>query len=341
MRGLAACVVAFALVAGAAEAAQVSGFIDVGYNWNLEGQSPNRARLYSDDPDTFTVNAAHLKLSGMFAEDSEYVVELDIGYNNSLESWAALGMWSESLIQEAYIGSKLGDNGLNLRAGKFEALSGMEGMDSPENPCVSRGLLFSYALPRTYTGALLGYSDRQFDARLGLVNGWNTLVDNDTDASILARLSVEPEGSNFAFKASYLSGTEGADERDTLDVLVSFDATSRTKIDVEYTSSSEDDNEEWSGLGVQALIKPTDLFALGLRYESLDNPDGAAPGGFGPLAAGDYTSITLAPAFVLSETSTVRFEFRIDKADFNAFLDSDGNPTDAQKTLAVQVFTTF
>jgi len=217
----------------------------------------------------------------------------------------------------------------------------MEGMDSPENPCVSRGLLFSFALPRTYTGALLGYSDRQFDTRLGLVNGWNTLVDNDADASILAALSVEPEGSDFVFSASYLSGPEGGDERDTVDVLVSFNVSSSTEIEVEYTSTSEDDNDEWSGLGAQALIKPTELFSLGLRYESLDNPDGAAPGLFGPLAAGEYTSMTLAPAFSASGNSSVRFEFRIDKADFNAFLDSDGNPTDTQKTFAVQVYTTF
>jgi len=81
MRRLAGCVLACALVAGAAGGADVSGFIDVGYIWNLEGQSPNPARLYSRDPDTFTVNAAHLKLSGGFSETAEYVVELDIGYN--------------------------------------------------------------------------------------------------------------------------------------------------------------------------------------------------------------------------------------------------------------------
>ena len=49
----------------------------------------------------------------------------------------------------------------------------------------------------------------------------------------------------------------------------------------------------------------------------------------------------LAPAFSASGNSTVRFEFRIDKADFNAFTDSDGNPTDTQKTFAAQVYTTF
>jgi len=344
MRRLAACVLACALVAGAAGAADISGYVDAGYNWNLEGRPANEVRLYGDDPDTFLLNAAHLRLSGGFSETSEYVVELDIGYNNSIESWAAVNMWSESLIQEAYIDSKLGDNGVSLRAGKFEAFSGMEGMDSPDNCCISRGLIFSYGLPRTYTGAVLGYSDRQFDARLGLVNGWNTLVDSNSKQSLLLTASVSPS-EDFSVALSYLNGPETADpdlDRSTLDLVLSYRLSSQAEIDVEYTSSTEETagvDEEWSGIGVQALIKHSDAFSLGLRYESFDDTNGVRLPGVGQ---GKCTSLSLAPAFSLSGSSTIRFEFRIDKADdANAFLDSDGNPTDTQKTFAAQVYTTF
>ncbi len=342
MRRLAGCALVCVLIAGTGEAAQISGFIDTGYNWNLENQSPNELRRYHVQPDTFTLNAAHVKLSGGFSEDAEYTVEIDVGYNNAIETVGPAG-WSDSLIQEAYIDSKLGDEGLSLRAGKFEALSGMEGMDSPDNVTISRGLLFTFALPRTYTGALLGYSEGQFDFGLGFVNGWDNFIEfANSKQSLLATLVATP-GDDFSFALSYLKGPEAFNpdlDRSTLDVVLSFKTSSRAEIDVEYTSSTEETggaDQEWSGFGVQALMTPSDTFSLGLRYESFDDPDGVRSG----LGAGEYTSITVAPAFDLSERSTLRFEFRIDKADFDAFTDSDGNPTDTQKIFAAQVYTTF
>ncbi|MHC5057473.1 MAG: outer membrane beta-barrel protein [Planctomycetota bacterium] len=345
MRRLAAVALVCALAAGAGEAAQVSGFIDVSYTWNLDSALgiPNALRLYDDQSDTFTLNAAHVKFSDEFAENASYTLELDVGYNNFVENTGPI-WWSESLIQEAYIDAKLGDGGLSLRAGKFEALSGMEGMDSPDNPTVSRGILFSRALPRTYTGAVLGYSDRQFDFGVGMVNGWDTLIETfNNEQSFLATAAVTPSD-DFTLRLSYLKGPETANpdlDRSTFDLVLSFKLRARAEIGIEYTSSTEETlgaDVEWSGLALQALMTPSDTFSLGARFESFDDPDNARSG---LVAAGEYQSFTLAPAVALSDKTALRFELRIDKADYDAFVDSDGNPTDSQKTVAMQLFTTF
>jgi len=329
MRRLAACVLACGLVAGAAEGSDISGFLDMSYSVNLDDLSPNALRRYHNNVDTFVLNAAHLVIGGGVGMGAEYTLELDIGYNNDVETTTDPELVG---LQEAYVETEAGSGGLSIRAGKFEAVSGMEGMDSPDNFCISRGLIFSYGLPHTYTGVLLGYSEGQLDFGVGFVNGWDILLDPAGESSLLAKVSMEPRGGDFGFTASYLSGVEGGNDRTTFDVVGSFTASGRTEIEVEYTSTSEDGGDEWTGLGVQALIKQSDMFTLGLRYESFDDPNSVHL----PGLANECTSLTIAPAFELSGASTLRLEFRIDTADAAVFGGSD-----TQKTFTAQVCTTF
>lgn len=329
MRRFATCVLACALVAGAVEGSEISGFIDMSYNMNLDDQPANALRRYHDQVDMFVLNAAHLVLGGGFDGGARYTIELDIGYNNSVET----GWFPEAVgLQEAYIDTEAGGRGLTIRAGKFEAISGMEGMDAPDNLCISRGLISSYGLPRTYTGVLLGFSEGSFDFGLGMVNGWDVFL--DTEQSLLLTVGGELTG-DIDFAASYLKGDEGGNERTTLDVVVSFNTSSGADIDIEYTSSSEvgGGNDEWSALGIQASMSPSDSLLVGIRYESFDDPDNARIP-VGP--AGTFTSITVMSAFELSTNSTLRLEFRIDTAETAVFAGSD-----TQKTFALQLLSTF
>lgn len=348
MRRLIACALVCVLAAGAGEAAQVSGYIDVTYNWNLDNPpgTSNLLRWYDDAPDTFSLNAAHVAITDSLSENAQYTIELDIGYNNAVENWTSLHWWSESLIQEAYIdvsGDTGAMSGVGLRAGKFEALSGIESMDAPDNVTMSRGLLFTLALPRTYTGAILSYSDRRFEMGIGAVNGWDRIEDNNTRQSLLVNAAATL-GEGFGLKLNYLNGPEdfaGNRDRSLFDAVLSFEDETRGAFQLEYMTCSQETagaDVEWKGVALQAVIRGSDVFSLGIRHELLDDPDDAV---VGSGTAGQYESYTIAPAFRLNETTTLRFEVRMDVADWDIFTDGDGNPTDKQVTIGAELFTTF
>ena len=48
--------------------------------------------------------------------------------------------------------------GVTLKAGKFATLLGYEVIESPSNLNVSRGYLFTLAIPLTHTGGLASYT---------------------------------------------------------------------------------------------------------------------------------------------------------------------------------------
>ncbi len=354
MKRFTSCVPVWILVAAClclapwADAA-VSAYVSTTYNRNLNDPpgtpTPDSPlRIYDADVNTWLLNSAHVAVKGGLTSEVEYVVEIDFGTDADSNS-ALSGMGTPYVdLQEAYIDTRSPESGLGIRAGKFATYMGIEVIESPENPTISRGFLYTYAVPLTHTGALLTYNGDQFDFAAGVVNGWDRVVDNNDAQTVLVKLGMEPT-SDFGLVLSYLAGPEdlaGNFNRTSLDLTASVDAGRGIKFYIQYNTGAEQTagaDDTWSGFGVQAVFEPTGTFSLGLRYETFDDASGSRIPA--PAAGGICSNLTIAPAFKLSRSTMIRFELRFDTADWNAFLDNTGAPIGTQTTAAVEVFAKF
>ena len=79
---------------------------------------------------------------------------------------------------------------------------------------------------------------------------------------------------------------------------------------------------------------------LTLRVDHLDDQDGWLFGTVdGQVQA--RRSLTIAPTFTLADGLGALVEMRVDQSDREAFLDSDGLPTDSAVTFAVEMTGSF
>ncbi len=326
-----------AAAAPAEDGPTISGFVNVTYNTNLNDPPSNTnggLRSYDFNTKTFIMNAAHLALEGSPSDGVDYVVELDFGSDAEVTSGD-----DDFDVQEAYVTYKLGDTGLELKAGKFATYMGIEVIESPDNPVVSRGYLYGLAESFTHVGAVITYAPSDsFDIVIGAVNGWDVSVDTDGEQTVLGKIGITPSDA-FGLSISVLSGPDGTGGSN----LTAYDVTGSVglgeKIALNFQYNTGDDSAgKWSGFTIQPVFECIETISLGVRYESFDDSDDVRAGlGTG----GTYTNISVAPAFELSEGLTLRAELRYDTADWGAFEASDGTATDSQTTVALELISKF
>ena len=357
MRKPAAAIAAVLLCAGAAHAS-VFGFIDTSYNWNLNGASPyivtSPLRSYDAEVGTFTINNAHLDIVGALRGESTYKIEIDAGSDASFNSEASNPATTPPAdplrfidLQEAYIDVKSDDRSFGARVGKFATFMGVELIESPQNPVYSRGLLYNNCMPLTHTGAVVQYTglDDVLSVNLGLVNGWDVVVDNDRLATVVGNVKGETSDA-LALSFTYMSGVEApatGGRRELVDFVAEVKAGRTATIYLELNGGYENTggvNQEWNGFGLFADVEVTDTVSIGFRYEKLDDPD---QNRITLGTATEFANITIAPRVKINDTTTLRLELRIDEADDTIFPDDTGaaNQEDKQTTVALQMWTTF
>ena len=316
------------------EGPTISGFVNVSANVNFNDGVVSELRAYDGAADTFLLNTAHVAITGSPSDGVDYVIELDIGNDAVVTSGD-----DDFDVQEAYITYKLGDSGCSLKMGKFATYMGIEVIESPDNPVISRGFLYGLAESFTHTGIVLEhtFSDK-LDVAVGVVNGWDVSV-NDGMQTLVAKVGITPN-ENFGVSISLLSGADGNNGADLFSWDVTGSAQLGEKVSLNFqVNSGEDDDPtlggKWSGFALEPVFTITDTFSLGARFEVFDDKDGVRAGG-----AGDkYTNFTVAPTFKLSESLTLRAEVRIDTADKGTPF--EGGVEDSQTTLALELISTF
>ncbi len=335
-----------AVAALAEEGPTISGFLNVTGNVNLNNPASKMSGLHSYDAvaNTFIMNAAHIAFTGSPSEDVAYVVELDIGSDAVVTS---LGVAPNGFdFQEAYITYKFGDSGLELKVGKFATYMGIEVIESPDNPVMSRGFLYGLAESFTHTGTVLTYAPSdKFDVVLGAVNGWDVAVDGGPGAgmTLLVKVGVTPSES-FGLSISLLTGPDSTDGSGS--TLTSADVTGAVefgeKVSLNFQYNAGGDNlGTWNGFAIEPVFKLTDTISLGARFEQFTDKNDIRNPLTSPAANGVYTNFTVAPSFALSDALTLRAEFRLDSADWNAFTDKVGNPARTQSTIALELISKF
>jgi len=276
-------------------------------------------------------------------------------------------------IEQVYVSFRVPvGNGADFKFGRFVALSGYEVIESPANLNFSRGLLFTYATPIGHTGILGSYrfSDA-FDAQLGLVNGWNTWIDDDADPAIIARLGWRnPSGTASAGVSGYYGQARFVDnayesavthsgERWFVDFVANVKPTEKVLIGFEALIGDQEgndkltDHDQWWGVAGYAKLQLTDTVHIAGRAEYLYDRNGFLydddHGTFDPTHEDADTPIevwelTGTLGIEVWKNLLVRFEVRYDQATTSKISSGDNPPFDPsndQLTLSADAVFSF
>jgi hypothetical protein len=306
--------------APAAPAPQITGFVETAYHLNLVQQAaPTALRVYDAAPNSFVLHDASLQVAHSFSGDVGAVVNLDFGSDAAITGGAG-GVYAVD-VREAY--AKYSHSGFTLTAGKFVTYEGIEVIQGPLNPTLSRGYLFGFAEPFTHIGAKAHYNyDNKVDIGLGVVNGWDKWIDDNDWKTIIFRLGVTPSDSFFAG----LSGSYGSEQgpasmppaprknsngRFSLDLtggVIAGDVTVNFQGNFGTEKFGPGVSDSWWGLGLQPVYKK-DAFSFGGRLELMSDNHGVR---IGFPDKGTVLNFTLTPGYTLAEHFTLRLEYRLD-----------------------------
>lgn len=324
----------------------VSGFVEASGQWNLNRPESNVSvlRSYDGKADSLYLNAVHVAASAAPAEGLTVVAEIDAGTDASFNRNGNVNSLQFDL-QEGYVVYVHSDTALGIKAGKFATFMGIEVIEGPDNPTVTRGFLFGLAEPFTHTGAVVTWKCGAFDVAAGVVNGWDLVTDNNSGKTVVGKATYGTDAYGATF--SFLVGPERPDTnrsiRRAMDVT-GFFRIGEHRINVQALYGDDEVDAisprriRWRGAGIQPVIVVTEDVSVGLRIEYLGDPDGARTGVAG---GGSVTNVTVAPALKLSKALTVRAEGRIDFASKEIYEDKDGKPKDTQVTLSLEVSVRF
>jgi hypothetical protein len=318
----------------------IHGHVNATYNFNLMDPAGDINLFHSYDAvhNTFMLNAAHLAIGG--SDDRlSYMVEVDAGTDAIVDSAD-----DDFDIQEAYV-SYVGANRVGVKAGKFATFHGIEVIESPANPTVSRGFLFGLAEPFTHTGAVITYkASDTIDFAVGAINGWDLVVDNNDMKTFVGKLGV-----TLPTLGLIVSAHAGPEQPDNdKDWRFSFDVTGvskMNKLDLWFQGNvgmeqnvAGGDDATWYGAGVQPVFHLNDKMTLGARAEVFADPDGARTGVPGGVT---LVNLSAAPSIAIYKTFALRPEARVDIASEDVYIQDDGDAGSLQLIVALEALATF
>ena len=345
----------------------ITGFIEGGYHKILSAphiNTPVPMHAY-DSGNGFQLHLAHLALKHQLNEHVFGVIEFDAGadaaYNHNPNGYPdKAGTGTLFDVQEAY--GVYTDSGFTFTAGKFATYEGIEVIEGPADPTITRGFLYWLAEPVTHTGAKLHYASGPVDVGVGLVNGWDTnngvfaTGDNNDQKTVIWRAAVTPSPQFFAA----LSGSYGVEKATNKDPRLSVDLTGafvpadNVTINFQGNVGSEKNSDvltdpanpkaaSWYGFGIQPVFK-IDAATIGARFEYFQDkgltrvgaafPNTAVPAGTAAFTKVGLWNFTLTPGYTVAGAFTMRAEFRIDGAS-QPILGTGSEGKKTQETIAL------
>jgi hypothetical protein len=306
----------------------VSGYVTSGYSMNLTylkqvgGSAP--LNPYNPGGHSFVLHTAHLNVDAKPADGLVVHVGLDAGRDASINASAPLGGGLFDVL-EAYGAYSSGI--WTLTAGKFTTYEGIEVVQSTLNPTITRGLLYYYAEPVTHTGFKVhAQVSDQINLGLGVVNGWDTIQDNNGMKTFIGRLGWTPSDKAWA-ALSFTFGSEipGDNKHNRLSVDLTGAATLSDSFVLNFQGNFGMDPKQspvkpgktasWFGLGVQPVYTAGD-WSLGGRLEWFDDASGyrlATP------VKVSYIDITATPGYKVTDNFKLRLDLGVDIASEKVF----------------------
>ncbi|MCB9366134.1 MAG: outer membrane beta-barrel protein [Calditrichaeota bacterium] len=316
----------------------VSGFVDGAYFHD------GNANPDSGEFSAFSLDQVEVDLSKQLGERG--FVRADIEYLNGADPMNAIDYLEQGYMQ---YNVPIEEKTLEVMFGKFNAPIGFELLDAPDMYQYSHSEVFTYGLPTNLTG-LKGYMSfcERIDAHLYIVNGWDNNSEDNDALTFGGRLGLKPV-EKLALGLSAITGGEtpgkGPKNRTVIDVDVTANVTEDLLLGGELNIGSESEaamiggevkDASWMGFLAMGHYDFNETFGLTGRLGSFSDDMGIRTG----LPSDKdltYTSITIAPTVSLGEKMGCLLEIRMDSANEEIWLDSDGKATDARTTFAFEV----
>ncbi len=331
------------------DAQDFSGYIESSYNYNFSGGMTNSLRSYDAKANQILLNNFHLVASGSPSDKVSYAAELDFGTDaavHGLLHQTSIGAGPVAVdLQEGNVTYSFSDK-FKFTGGKFVTFQGIEVIEGPLNPTISRGYLFGLAEAFTHVGGYFNFIPSDvIDIKVGVINGWDLLIDNNMDKSIISRLGINL-GYLLAFGISFYTGIEQVNSenwRNSIDLTGVTNAISGLAlyfqgnygIETFTDTSGTDLDTKWFGFTLQPVIALSETFDLGLRAEYFADDQGARTGVPGLNAF----NLTLVPS-LKCEGITFRFEYRFDSSNKEIFIEETGI-SDNSSTVSFDVICTL
>lgn len=368
------------LIAGPALAQpEVSGFVDTGYSYNFNNMPTSTLRTFDAKANSINVQNAEIVVSGT-EEDFGYRVDVDYGYDASQihsagfitqptvsgtdstggtitsTMTAAAGTNVQVDIQQAYLTLPCPFSGGTVTVGKFVTLHGAEVIEAKDNFNMSRGLLFNYAIPFSHVGVKYdkGFMDGKLTTTLALVNGWDTLQDNNKGKSFHGMVGVTPVekvflsvGGTYGPEQASPTATGASTEKNArglVDTLLKVTPSDKLTVILNHDWGVEeglapagtDTTQNWAGLGVHVNYAWTDMVSTAVRWETFDDEGTRAVAGTEQVLNSATVTLQCKKGNLIK-----RLEYRQDGSSQKVFADKDGLPDDAQSTIGAQVIYSF
>ena len=336
------------------QAISVSGFVDAYYSRNFADPASRTNKLRNFD---IPENQINLSLAEVVLQKKAAPVgfRADIDYgtaNDVVQGIAPYGTTPYSTsanIQQAYLTGVIPlGNGLTADVGKFVTHMGYEVIESKDNWNYSRSLLFAWAIPYYHTGLRLTYPFADnFTLALHVVNGWNSVIDNNAEKSLGLAVSYAPTGSTGVI-LNVIDGFEqpsgmDAGKKKVFDVIVTQNLS-----DAFAVSLNADYGDEsllsglytWKGVAVYGRYAFSPKSAFAIRAEVFDDPRGYATGLGVPGL--DVKELTATYEYKFADALLVRGEARDDFANAPIFdKKTNVNSMNGQMTILVGIVAMF
>jgi hypothetical protein len=335
-----------------------SGFVDGYYNFNAnhppQSDDGNQLRNFDYDANTFSLNMAKLTLS----HDPDPIgFRVDFGFGKAYTTILSSQPFFNNL-EQAYVSWKpTKGKGFEADFGEFVTSAGAEVIETKDNWNYSRSFLFSLAIPYYHTGLRLSMPlTKTFTGGLQVVNGWNSITDNNSGKTIgLTGAYTKPK---YALNVNYYVGPENNNTnkgyRNLFDATLLLTPTAKLNAYINYdygqnrnayeiysgeegasNTYAVSDLAHWQGIAGAVRYQATPTIAVAARGEYYKDPDGFTTG-----TAQTLNEFTLTGEYKIPEGLLARLEYRRDDSD-EAYFVKGSRLVDAQSTLEVGIVAFF
>jgi hypothetical protein len=314
--------------------ATIGGVVDAYYGYNANHPSGGTATTpFSVTNNQFSLNLIELTLDKAPDKDAPLGYHVGLGWGQAMDAvnnsdpYASTSSWTKSaqFLKEGYLSylAPIG-KGLQIDAGKFVTPAGAEVIESNANWNYSRSILFYYAIPYYHFGARAKYTFNDKVAVTGyLVNGWNSVIDNNTGKTLGVSLALTPN-KKWSITETYLAGPEqtgnNGEWRHLTDTVVAFNATPKLTLQAnvdygrEMKLASTGLPVDWSGIAGYARYAFNPKVALSGRFEYFNDHDGFATG-----TPQHMNEVTATLERKVASHLVSRLEYRHDSSNANFF----------------------
>ena len=333
----------------AASGISADGYVDVSYQ-HMDGAplftsstpaAPVSTRTFDNCQDCFALHQVALTVGYQPKQGSGALVNLIVGDDPDVFAPYDInpGARQKFDFPQAYVQYAAGR--LTVIGGRYVSLAGAETIDPRPDANFSRSILFMYAVPFTHTGVRATFvASDHLTLVAGVVNGWDTLKDTNTDKTAELGMTLTP-GKAFTLAVNgYLgreriggltpTGPQGM--RTLVDVVGTWNVSDAVTVVVNYDYGTQQGTANtgftpnnastatWDGVAGYVNCKLDERWRVSLRGEYFDDADGYRTG-----LIQKWKEVTLTLGYAPAPPVELRFEVRGDRSDHPVFVKNSGS----------------